>query len=352
MGSVRDYPFVGRYGTIHVKNGSLDLTTGDITEPTSEHMYDYRIETEYKKFPGGTPELDEFLSVYGINEPIDILAKVIWQRAFHDTLKELTVLVGPKDCGKTTLVEFVQATLDGNMSGKNNVSRTLLHDILQRFGFASLEGKLMNFGDDLPDMFVKNSSRINEMVGSVNRNIEKKGRDGYDAVITAYYVFTTNNLPPLDDDDNAIWGKIRVVNVNKQLDIPAKPRSELFTQLICEQLLYRAVEKAKGYAKTPYVKEQSVSEVRRLWHESTLDVEAFLREATKHDESMFVSLESIREHYDHWCDLNKKIKHVKYLAKKLQPFLIRRSMSNGYCIRLLQLQQTQNSQNKIQETLA
>ena len=337
MGCVREYPFTGKYGTIHVKNGSLDLTTGELSEPTAEHMYDYRIETEYKQFPNGTPELDAFLDIYKVREPIDILSKVIWQRAFHDTLKELVVLVGPKDCGKTTLVELVQSTLDGDMEGKNNVSRTLLHELLDKFGFASLEGRLMNFGDDLPDMFVKNSSRICHMVGSVNRSIEKKGVDGYDAIVTAYYVFTANNLPPLDDDDNAIWGKIRLVAVEKPITCAIKPRSELFTEVIKQQLLYLAVEQAKEYRKQPYVKVQSDEDVRKMWQEATTDVDSFLLEATKYDYTLFVSLDKIREHYGVWCAMNGKKRHMKYLQKKLQPYFIKRNTSNGYSLELLKL---------------
>jgi len=334
MGCVREYPFIGRYETVHVKNGALNLSTGILSEPTPEHMYDYRIETDYRKFPDGTPELDAFLELYKIREPIDILAKVLWQRAYHDTLKELVVFVGPKDCGKTTLAEFVQATLDGDLYGKNNVGRILLHELLQRFGYANLEGKLMNLGDDLPDMFVKNSGRINEIVGSVNRHIEKKGKDGYDAITTAYYVFTTNNLPPLDDDDNAIWSKIRIVVADTPVIGEKIPRTELFTQLLREQLLYRAIERAMGYTKKPYVKDQSVDFVRALWHESTLDVDAFLLEATEFDTSKFISLGEIKEHYERWCVMRGKKLHIKYLNKKLQSYITRRSMANGYTIRI------------------
>ena len=217
MGCVDSYPFIGTFGTIHVLNGSLCLDTGVITPTTPDMLYDYRIETEYKQFPDGTPELDAFLSQYGTREPINVLAKCIWQRAHHDTLKEITVFYGPKDSGKTTLAELVQATMDGDSISRKNVSRTLLHELLQRFGYADLEGKLLNYGDDLPDMFIKNSGRLNSLVGSVNQHVEKKGLDGYDAIITAYYLFSANNLPPLDDDDSVIWAKIHLVEFFKPI---------------------------------------------------------------------------------------------------------------------------------------
>ncbi len=336
MGCVAKYPFVGKFGTIHVLNGCLNLDTGELSEPSSDSLYDYRIETAYKQFPNGTPELDAFLNLYGTREPVDILAKTIWQRAYHDTLKELTIFVGPRDCGKTTLVELIQATLDGDLKSRNNVSRTLLQDLLQRFGYADLEGRLLNFGDDLPDMFVKNAGRINELVGSVVRHIEKKGIDGYDAVVTAYYVFTTNNLPPLDDDDNAIWSKIRLVQFDKEITGDKTPRTELFTQIIKEQLLYRAIEKALSYRAKPYVKDQSPEYVRKLWHESSTDVDAFLREVTEFDPASFTPLDKIKEHYEKWCISNSRRLHIKYLNKKLQPYFRRQNTSNGYTLKLLE----------------
>lgn len=335
MGNETDYPFIGKMGTINVANGSLDLETGMVSETTWELMYDYRIETAYKEFPNGTPELDAFLKTYNTTEPIDILAKSLWQRAYHDSVKELTVLYGPKDSGKTTVAEFVQSALDGSLYRNKNVSRTLLHELLQRFGYSSLEGKLLNFGDDLPDMFIKNAGRINEMVGSVVRHIEKKGVDGYDATVTAYYMFTTNNLPPLDDDDSVIWGKIHLVNFKEPLSIPFVPREQLFTQTLREQLLYRAVLLARGWSKKRYVNNQTADEVRMYWHEASTDVDAFLVEATEYDPACTpVTLEEVKNHYARWCAKNGRQRHIKYLQKKIQPYIVRRNMGNYYAIHL------------------
>lgn len=334
MGCTGEYPFVGKFGTIHVLNGSLDLDTGIITPTNHAMLYDYRIETEYKPFPDGTPELDAFLEQYGTTEPIDVLAKVLWQRAYHDTLKELTVFYGPKDCGKTTLAELIQVTLEGGMTSRNNVSRTLLHELLQRFGYSSLDGKLLNFGDDLPDMFIRNSGRMNELVGSVIRHIEKKGIDGYDALVTAYYLFTTNNLPPLDDDDNAIWGKIHLVECTNVVTKSRVPRIQLFTETIREQLLFRAVEKALSYKTTPYVNTQTPDWVREKWHESGTNVDAFLVEAIEVDTFGRTSLEEIKKAYEDWSIIREKTRYMKYLTKRLKPYFKKLTTGNVYTVKI------------------
>jgi phage/plasmid-associated DNA primase len=345
MGCVHEYPFTGAYGTIHVLNGCLDLRNGELVPTTPDMLYDYRIGTEYREF-SSTPELDMFLSQYGTTEPIDVLAKALWQRAFQDTVKELTIFIGPKDCGKTTCSELIQCTLEGDLQHRSNVGRTLLHELLQRFGYSGLQGKLLNLGDDLPDAFVKNANRINELLGSVVRHIEKKGIDGYDAIVTAYHLFTTNSLPPLDDDDSIIWGKIHLVEFNNTVPNNRVPRMMLFTEVLKQQLLYRAVEKASGYVKIPYTNPQSADSVRRAWHESSTDVDAFLAEATMFEPSSSASLDEIKKHYESWCVYNRRKRYIKHLNYKLKPYFRRLHMNNVYCLKLLDYKSS-NSQSPL-----
>ena len=346
MGCVDKYPFIGPFGEINVKNGSLNLETGVLTPATPQMLYNYRIETPYRKFDE-TKELFEFLDQYGSREPIAVLAKAIWQRAYHDTLKEITIFYGPKDAGKTTCAELIQATCDGDLTSKSNVSRSLLHELLQRFGTADLEGKLVNYGDDLPDMFVKNSGRINSLVGSVNQHIEKKGIDGFDAVVTAYYLFSANNLPPLDDDDSVIWGKIHLVNYDKVITTARIPREKLFSQLIKEQLLFRAVQMALTWRESPYRNDQEADWVREKWHEASTDVDAFLIECVEYDPFGSCSLDEIKACYEIWCANNGKQRHVKYLNKKVQPSIRRESGRNVYTVKVAKLERKDPTKNGI-----
>jgi len=336
MGCIDKYPFCGKFGTVHVLNGCLDLKTGDVSKPDPASMYDYRIETEYNAFPKGTKELDTFLFQYGEagKEVISVMAKCIWQRAYQDTVKEITVFYGPRDSGKTTLAEFIQITFDGDLNSKNNVGRALLYDLLQRFGYADLEGKLMNFGDDLPDMFIRNSGKINELVGSVIKHIEKKGIDAYDAVVTAYHVFTANHLPPLDDDDDIIWAKIRLVEFKTVVSVPKVPRVTLFTKLLREQLLFRAVQTAISYNAAPYTNDQKPDEVREAWHAATTDIDIFMREEIIFEPFEKTSLDAIKNYYGKWCDDNKKTRHIKYLTKRLQQYWRKSEGMNYYNVRL------------------
>lgn len=335
MGNTRNNPFGTPCGMLNLSNGILDTDDGEIIPHTPDIPFDYVIATPYRKF-NSTPELDSFLLQYGNTEAVSVLAKVLWQRAYADTLKELTIFYGDRDSGKTTMAELIQSTLDGSLTSTRNTSRKLLGDLLQRFGLAGLEHKLLNIGDDLPDMFVKNTARINEMVGSVHHDIEHKGVDSFPSMTTVYHLFTTNNLPPLDDDDLVIWSKIRLVEFQNKFN-RGVVREGLFTDTIKEQLLYRAVELLRSWKETPYRNDQNPEEVRRIWHEASNDTEMFILEQVEYNPSSFCKLEDIKKLYEEWCIQNGKRRHVKYLTKQIQKYFIKRTSGNGYAITLRKL---------------
>lgn len=329
---VSAYPFGNSRGYLNFVNGMLDTNKMCITECVDDVLFDYVIDTPYVKFTT-TPELDAFLAIYGDagREVISVTAKSLWQRCYLHPVKEITVFYGDKDSGKTGAAELIQATLDGNLLSQRNTSRKLLGDLLQRFGYQALEHKLLNIGDDLPDQFIRGSGKINEFVGSVHHDIEHKGVDSYSGLITAYNLFTTNNLPPLDDDDFILWSKIRLTHFKEKLS-RGTPVEPLYTPLVKMQLLYRAVEMMMSWKEHPYVNPQTPDEVRTIWHEASTDVELFIATRIVFDESRVTSLADIKSVYEKWCIANGKHIHVKYLTKRLQSYLRRTNSGNGYAV--------------------
>ena len=177
----------------------------------------------------------------------------------------------------------------------------------------------------------------------MNQHIEKKGIDGYDGVITAYYVFSANNLPVLDDDDDVIWSKIRLVHIDKEITGDKVVREKLFTQVLKEQLLYRAIQLALSWREKPYQKNTDTDETRKEWNAATTDVDLFMLECTMqncdHESKIpYVSLDQIKRCYEKWCAINGKHRHMKYLNKKVQPYLHRTADGNAYALSLKNLE--------------
>lgn len=329
---VSTYPFGNTRGYLNFSNGVLDTLTMKLVESNDSVLFDYVIATPFIHWDD-TPELDAFLKIYGDagQEVIPALAKALWQRCNLSPIKEVTVFYGDKDSGKTSAAELIQATLDGDLLSQRNTSRKLLGDLLQRFGYQALEHKLFNLGDDLPDQFIKNAGKINELVGSIHHEIEHKCVDSYSGVITAYNLFTTNNLPPLDDDDFVLWSKIRLVHFRSKLN-RGTPVEPLYTIIIKMQLLYRAVELMQSWSTTPYKNTQSPEEVRRIWHEASTDVDLFMSTRIIFETQRTTPLEEIKKEYERWCVVNGRHIYMKYLTKRLQPYLRRTATGNAYCV--------------------
>jgi phage/plasmid-associated DNA primase len=329
---VSAYPFGNSHGFLNFSNGVLDTNTMVMSTNTTDVLFDYVVATAYSRFDD-TPELDTFLATYGDagKEVIAVTAKALWQRCLCSPLKEITVWYGIKDSGKTSLAELPQATLDGDLHSKRNTSRVLLGDLLQRFGTNPLEHKLINIGDDLPDQFIKGAGKLNELVGSVHHNIEHKGVDSYPGLITAYCLFTANNLPPLDDDDFVLWSKIHLVRFGNKLS-RGTPVEPLYTDIVKMQLLSRAVDLMVSWKTTPYVNSQSAEEVRAIWHEASTSVEAFMARCLIFDTQKVTPLEDIKSVYEKWCIKNGKHPYIKFLVKKLQSYQRRTAAANGYMV--------------------
>jgi phage/plasmid-associated DNA primase len=334
----RDYPFVGGIGTLNFINGVFDIRANTLTPHAEIGIYDYIIKTPF--IPQETRELDELLSLYGTDEPVSVLAKCLWQRAWLESLKEMTVFYGEPDSGKTTMGELVQATLDGSLNALTNTARVTLDKLLADFGIAPLEHKLFNLGDDLPDKLVKNSQRIADFVGSINHNVEHKGVDGYQGKITAYNLFTTNNLPPLDDDDASIWGKLRLVECRGHFPRGAI-RDEIFTDKIKQQMVVKAVALILKWQTEPYRNDQTPEDVRRIWREATDDAEIFFNELVIPDYSGRTKYDDVKRAYEGWCITNGKATHFKNLNRVLRPYY-KHTMNERYYTVFLREQKPPN----------
>jgi len=325
------YPFVEGRGTINLINGVYDVKTGKLL-PSNNTMYDYVVRTQY--IPQPTTELDALLEVYGTDEPVYVLAKCLWQKCWLETLKEITVFYGEIDTAKTTMgVELVQAVLDGNSNRGYNTASVPLGALLADFGIAPLEGKLFNLGDDLPDRLIKNASGICEFVGRVSHSIEHKGVTRYDGVITAYCMFTCNNLPPLDDDDLAIWSKIRLhecTRVFKRGEI----HDDIFTDKLRQQMLVKALELVRKWLTRPYYNDQTKEEVRRIWRSASEDAQEFFAEILIPDDCAKTKGLDIRKAYEKWCKrmVPPKTLHFKNLNNIIKLYYRVRNSERFYTL--------------------
>ena len=107
--------------------------------------------------------------------------------------------------GKSTFLNYNRGLL-----GPSNVSSLDIETMGQRFQAARVLGKAANFGDDIPDGFLKGDSlsTFKKVVTGDSIYTDVKGGDGFEFRPTATMVFSMNTMPRLSDTTEGIFRRI------------------------------------------------------------------------------------------------------------------------------------------------
>lgn len=110
--------------------------------------------------------------------------------------------IGEGGTGKGTLQELLI-----NLVGRENIASIKITDLDgdNRFTLAQAVGKRAVVGDDVQrNARIKDTSKLFSLVGGDTVSVEKKGKDAYSAFIKTVVIQSTNGMPFLDGDKNAI----------------------------------------------------------------------------------------------------------------------------------------------------
>lgn len=167
-------------------------------------------------------EILESKDVLGVQEEIgQILAK-------DYRTKKFSIYHGEPNTGKTTLLNVIIALL-----GSKNVSSLSLQQIASkdRFNNASLFGKMANIRDDMPKDVIQSVGALKEITGRSRIPAEYKFKDMFEFVNHAYLISSVNDLPPLEDDDNGFFDRVKLRPFKRKYGGHAKPDRELEKKL-------------------------------------------------------------------------------------------------------------------------
>lgn len=207
------YPFNKHSNAVPVKNGVvvMDFKNKSITlEPHNpeKFKFNYILNVNYNANLTASAIIDE-LKKYTpeFKALVQAPAQALLQAMGYGPYKKAYILQGEKNCGKSTYLDII-----GMLIGDENISRVSLEELnaQNRFALAGLEGKIMNLKDDMGYFNMKETGRFKEITGISQSKIEHKGVDGYNAVINAVHMFTTNTPAGFDRRiflDDAFWSR-------------------------------------------------------------------------------------------------------------------------------------------------
>ena len=126
-----------------------------------------------------------------------------WDLPYHKAL----FLVGPTASGKSTFLDTINAMLgDGTTASLTPQQMTS-----ERFAGAELFEKWANIRNDIPKATVENTGTFKEIVGGDPLKAEKKYQDPFRFEPTAKMLFSANQLPETEVDDEAFYRRILLV---------------------------------------------------------------------------------------------------------------------------------------------
>jgi len=192
---------------INVKNGLLNLKTGELKPHTPEFLSTVRIPVKYDP-NADCPKIKKFLSeIVPENEsPLleEIAGYCLYKQYF---IKKMIMLVGSGDNGKTTFLNLITALL-----GKENCSNIAIHELeSNRFASSCLYGKLANIYPDLPATTLRTTGKLKALTGGDRIHAEKKFKNTFSFENYAKLLFSANTVPMTYDSTEAFFERWIIV---------------------------------------------------------------------------------------------------------------------------------------------
>lgn len=184
-------------GVLHVPTKSLLPHTPDIYA-TSQLSFDYD--------PAAT--CPNFLqALQQIPDAIDFIQEFAGYALTTDMKYEIAIwLQGAPGSGKSTILTGLQAMLGmrAGLLGLADVERS-------RFALANLPGKTLVVSAEQPDNFITASHILNALISGEPITVEQKFKEAITVIPRAKIVWAMNNLPRVNDANNGIMRRVKVI---------------------------------------------------------------------------------------------------------------------------------------------
>lgn len=235
-----------------VKNGILNLSTGDLREYTPEAYHTVRVDVEYDP-SAETERIDEFFHEIVSEDDVATLYRLAAHTLRKDyPSRKAALLVGEGANGKGTLLNLFQEFV----GKENTVARGLQRLAEYPFAVQDLHGKLANLEGDLSPSELSDSRMVKKLTGDDEINADvKQSNETIDFQNYASLMFAVNTVPQSPEDSHGWWSRWMYIQFPHRFDgDDGVPKEQLMSELTREEelkgLLARCVEENKRYAET------------------------------------------------------------------------------------------------------
>lgn len=229
---------------IAVKNGIINLVTGELTIPTKSDYNTVYIDFEYNEDPEYSPRIDQFMKELSGGDPIKM--QFLYQVAGYTLLKKnlfqkFFIFKGEGGTGKSTFTNLIQRMLTDD-----NCSHVALSDFDKDYHLAAIVGKLANIDDDVVDgKALEFTGKFKSIISGDKISVRQIYERVLDFIPYVTCLFSCNRLPRIMDKTSGLYRRIILVELNNKIATPDLRFMERITDVDMQYFLYKAVEGIK-----------------------------------------------------------------------------------------------------------
>lgn len=190
---------------VNVRNGMVDLVTGELRAHDPEHLSTVQLPVEWDP-DARAPRYEAWVDDVGVVEQIDDLEEVASTMLDPSrTPHKAIFLYGPSRSGKSTYLRLLKA-----LAGTQNTSAVTLQQLsTNRFMAANVFGKSLNAAPDLPSSHVEDLSVFKMMTGEDPIQADRKYGQQFMFTNRALFAFSANELPTVGESTRAYSERIK-----------------------------------------------------------------------------------------------------------------------------------------------
>lgn len=180
---------------INFQNGLFNTRTKELVPHSTEYVSIVQLNCSYD-VGADCPKFLQFISDTLQPEVVPIIQELLGYLLVPVTkAQKAFIFYGPGRTGKSTLLRVIEAII-----GQKNISNVPWQDLEGRFNKATLYGKQVNIGADLPAKELMETATFKSLTGEDVIHAEFKGKDAFSFRNEARLVFSCNQLPQNDVD--------------------------------------------------------------------------------------------------------------------------------------------------------
>jgi P4 family phage/plasmid primase-like protien len=293
---------------INVRNGLLDVRTGELKNHTPNYLSTIQLPLVYnssRKCPSILKFLTQVLHPQDIFTAMEIIGYILLK---SNKYEKAFMLFGSGDNGKSVFIKLVESFV-----GPQNTSHVTLQDLDgDRFSSADLYGKLVNTFADLQAHKLSSTGTFKTLVSGDSIRAQFKYGQPFSLVNKAKLIFSANKIPDSDDTSHAYYKRWLILAFEKSFGEGTKDTNLIHKLTTPEELSgllnfalvgLRQLEKEGGFRDIP------VEEVKRDYERKSNTVMAFLGDMCRIDlgsPEFLVSSGKLYDEYTLYCKQRKE----------------------------------------------